>query len=151
MKIKMIGTLLFIGITQVVLGHTTYHKELDRIATSARNRYQFFRIDTPLFSRLSFSGRALCPTKGHLTFSVQARNAHTQRWCRWHRMLQWGKKKRSYATKSDGFCRYMHVQLETEPLQLADAFRIKVIGARKAPITNLKHFSVRIADVMRNG
>ncbi len=152
MKTKMIGTILVVGIIQIafVQAAHTLHKELKLIASQKSNTYQFFKLDTPLFSRLTFSGKAFCPTKGHLAFSVQARNAHTHRWSRWHRILQWGKKKQTYATKSDGFCKYVHVQLKTEPLQLADAFRIKVVGARKAPITNLKHFSVRIADVMRN-
>ncbi len=152
MKIRMVSLLLIAEIVQIasVQAAHTFHKKIELIAAQKSNTYQFFKLDTPLFSRLAFSGGAVCPTKGHFAFSVQARSAHTHRWSRWHRMLQWGKKRRSYATKSDGFCQYVHVQLKTEPLQVADAFRIKVIGARKAPITNLKHFSVRIADVMRN-
>ena len=96
-----------------------------------------------MYSQLLFSWNAIRPTRGHLSFFIKARNAHTRKWGLWHRMIEWGSDvQRSFFSKSDGFTKYVHVRLETEPLQLADGFRIKIVGAKGAPLSSLKSVAV---------
>ncbi len=112
------------------------------------NRYTFEKERVPLFTQLLFSWNAIRPHKGELCFYVQARNAHTKRWSTWHHMLEWGKDvQRSYVTKSDGFTKYFHVRLETEKKQLADAFRIKVVGKNGALVSFLKGIAVTTVNM----
>lgn len=112
------------------------------------NELYYCKESVPMFSQLLCSWNAIRPIKGHFVFFVQARNAHTQKWGVWHKMTEWGKNVQySHATKSDGFTKYVHVRLETEPLQLADAFRVKVIGAKGAPLTNVKSIAVTTANL----
>lgn len=117
--------------------------EADRL-----NAFIFKKQNIPLFSQLLCSWNAIRPAKGHLTFFGRARNAHTQKWGSWHRMMEWGIDiQRSHATRSDGFTQYMHVRLETEPLQLADAFCIKVVGAKGASLKTMKGLAVTVMNM----
>lgn len=111
------------------------------------NVFVFAKHNIPMFTQLLCSWNAVRPSKGHLVFYVQARNAHTKKWGSWHRMLEWGDIQRSFATKSDGFTKYVHVRLETEPLQLANAFRVKVVGAKGALLRNMKGLVVTTANM----
>jgi hypothetical protein len=130
---------------------SVYHKKISPQEVEqavAANAITFARHDTPLFSQLLCSWNALRPSKGHLVFYVQARNAHTKKWGTWHRMMEWGNNaQRSHTTKSDGFTKYVHVRLETELLQLADAFCVKVIGAKGASLDGLKALAVTVVNM----
>ena len=123
-----------------------FHKKIlpDESARAARhNEFFFARFDIPKFSQLLLSWNAIRPSKGHFTFFVQARNARSKKWGSWHRMIEWGTNiQRSHATQSDGFSKYLHVRLETEPLQFADAFRIRVIGTDDASLSSLKSLAL---------
>ncbi len=128
-----------------------FHKKItaDEAGLARQHNCFFFtKVGVPMYSQLLLSWNALRPRKGHFVFFVQARNAHTMKWGRWHRMLEWGRdKQKSYATASDGFTKYVHVRLEVEPLQLADAFRIKVVGAKGASLSMVKSVAVTTANM----
>ena len=130
-----------------------FHKKLtlQEITVAQRtNSYIFSKEKIPLFTQLLFSWNAIRPQKGQLDFYVQARNAYSKKWGSWHRMLEWGNGiQRSYVTKSDGFAKYVHVRLETEKLQLADAVRVKVVGVKGASVSLLKAFAVTSVNMRK--
>jgi hypothetical protein len=131
---------------------SVYHKILtDKELLSAyesMNSLMFAKDRVPLFSQLLFSWNAIRPEKGHFTFSVQARDAHTGKWGNWHRMVDWGNGvQRSYASKSDGFSKYTHVRLEMEPFSLADSFRVKITGNKGAKIGSMRAFAITVANL----
>lgn len=121
-------------------------KELQNVLQ--QNNVIFSKTGISLFSQLLLSWNALRPPKGHFTFYVQARNAHTKRWGKWHRMCEWGADvQRSYLTKSDGFTKCVHVRLETEPLFLADGFHVKAVGAKGARLNLLKNMTITTTNM----
>ncbi len=128
-----------------------FHKKIttDEAAYARRHNCFFFtKSDLPMFSQLLLSWNALRPKKGHFSFFVQARNAHTLKWGSWHRMFEWGKDlQRSHVTTSDGFSKYVHVRLETEAFQLADGFRIKVVGAKGTSLSLLKGLAITTVNM----
>jgi len=128
-----------------------FHKKItsDESARAVQhNSFHFAKNEVPHFTQLLLSWNAIRPTKGHFTFFVQARNADTHKWGSWHRMIEWGNSvQRSHATRSDGFSKYLHVRLETEPLQRAHAFRIKVEGIDGASMALLKSIAVTTTDM----
>ncbi len=128
-----------------------YHKIVAPrdIAVAEKDRaLVFVKQDVPMFSQLLLSWNAQRPEKGHFAFFVRAHNVHTKEWGAWHRMIEWGnEKQRSFESKSDGFTKYVHVRLETEPLQLADGFCIKVVGAKGASFSRMKSLSVTVANL----
>lgn len=128
-----------------------FHKKItpdESVRAARHNGFFFTRFTVPMFSQLLLSWNAVRPQKGHFTFFVQARNAHTLKWGHWHRMFEWGNDvQHSHATRSDGFSKYLHVRLETEPLQLADAFRIRVVGAKGASLSLLKSVAVTTSNM----
>ena len=147
---KMIGILLCLTMPIHAQWAFLSHKkfalaELD--AAAPQNVLIFYQQKIPLFSQLLCAWNAVRPKKGHLSFFVQARNAHTQRWGLWHKMAEWGDVQRSHSSKSDGFSKNIHVRFETEPYQLADAFRIKVVGALGASIKNVRALAVTTANM----
>lgn len=94
------------------------------------------------FSQLIFAWNALRPKNGYYSFFVQARNARSKKWGKWHRMVEWGaKKQRSFYSKSDGFSKYLYVRLETERSKLADAFRVKIEGNNGACLDGVHGFT----------
>ncbi len=123
-----------------------FHKKItpgEAAIAQKNNNFFFTKSSLPLFSQLLVSWNALRPKKGHFTFFVQARNAHTLKWGAWHKMAEWGSDiQRSHVTASDGFSKYVHVRLETELLQLADGFRVKVMGTKGAPLALLKGLAI---------
>ncbi len=122
-----------------------FRKEINRSELSEAekiNVFEFTKCNVPLYSQLLFSWNAIRPAKGHLNFFIKAHNAHTGKWGLWHRMIEWGNDaQRSFSSKSDGFTKYVHVRLETEPLQLANGFRIRVVGAKGATLSALKNIT----------
>src|SRR3990172_2233878 len=131
---------------------SVYHKVLNEKdvvkAYESSNSLMFAKDRVPLFSQLLFSWNSIRPEKGHFTFLVQARDAHTGKWGNWHRMIDWGQSvQRSYASKSDGFSKYMHVRLEMEPFSLADAFRVKVVGSKGARMSLMKALAVTVVNL----
>lgn len=101
----------------------------------------------PHFSQLIFSWNAFRPKKGHYTFYVQVRDAHSKRWGTWHHALDWGKDvQRSYARTSDGLSSYAHVRLELDNGRFADAFRVKVVPVKGAHKQDVQLIAVTTAD-----
>ena len=122
----------------------------EAIVAQRLNQYLFSKEQVSPFTQLLFSWNALRPSIGHFEFYVQARNARTKKWGSWHRMIEWGNRvQRSHLTESDGFTKYEHVRLETERLQLADAFRIKVVGMGGAPLSLLKGVAVTSVNMRK--
>lgn len=130
---------------------SVFHKKLteqEAMRADAQNAFFFTKENVPMFTQLLYSWNALRPPRGYFTFMIQARDAHTQKWGSWHKMVDWGKEtQRSYASKSDGFSKHVHVRFETEPLQLADAFRIKVVGSKGASLKSLKALAVTVVNM----
>lgn len=99
------------------------------------------------FSQLMFSWNAMRPHKGHFSFYVQARHARNKKWGVWHHMSDWGAGvQRSYVSKSDGIAQFVHVRLESNKANLCDGFRIKIIAKNGASLSQLKAFTVTIAN-----
>src|SRR3990167_5212477 len=79
-----------------------------------------------LFSQLVFSWNAQRPPQGFFRFSVRVRTAQTQKWSRWHTMIEWGAHiQRSFHSKSKRGTKYNYVRLETGK-HIADLFEIRV-------------------------
>ena len=127
----------------------TYRKEFSarqRIKNNNKTIALFAKENIPAFSQLMFSWNAIRPTVGYYSFLVSARNAHTKQWGVWHHMIDWGINiQRSYLGKSDGFTRYVHVRLETENGQVADAFRIKIEACEGADLSCMHSFAVALS------
>ena len=147
--------LLFFGISLCGFANAQwswlYHKKIseqEAAYADERNQLFFTRTDLPMFTQLLPSWNAVRPAKGYFSFYIQVRDAHTQKWGAWHKMADWGKDmQRSYASRSDGFTKYVHVRLETERLQLADGFRIKVVGAKGASLVGLRGIAVTVVNM----
>lgn len=100
------------------------------------------------FSQLIFSWNATRPTKGHFRFMVQARNKATQKWGKWHTMVDWGADvQRSYHSKDGKFARYQYVRFELEKNCFADAFRIKACSYDGADLSFIKSFAVNVSNL----
>lgn len=109
--------------------------------------YLFSRLDVPLFSQLIFSWNAHRPVKGYFSFWVQTRNAHTKKWGKWHRMMDWGANvQKSYMSDGDGHTKYVHVRLEHERHTRSDAFRIKLCAHAGADLSTVQTVAVALAD-----
>lgn len=108
-----------------------YHKILsanERVHSKDKQTLLFGHTGVPEFTQLIFAWNAFRPEKGHFSFWVQARNALTKEWGKWHKMIDWGAGVQcSYTSPSDGHTQYLHVRLETENNKFADGFRIKVL------------------------
>lgn len=130
---------------------SVYHKKIspDEAAEASNvNALLFAKYNIPTFTQLLCSWNAIRPTKGYLVFYAQARNARSKKWGSWHHMSEWGNGiQQSHETKSDGFTKYIHVRLETELLQHADAFRIKVVGAKGASVNAVKGLAVTVVNM----
>ncbi len=114
-----------------------------------RHEISFTKTDIKPFSQLVFSWNAFRPESGYFTFLVQARDARTGSWGRWHRMMDWGAGvQRSYVSKHDGFTEYVHVRLEV-PGSSADGFRIKIIGLDEVDMSLVRSFSICLSDFAR--
>lgn len=107
-----------------------YHKILsatERSTNKDKKTLLFGHKDVPSFTQLIFAWNAFRPEKGHFSFWVQARDAVSKEWGKWHKMIDWGNNLQcSYTSPSDGHTQYLHVRLETENNKYADGFRIKV-------------------------
>lgn len=115
--------------------------------SSEKKELLFAKKDIPSFSQLIFSWNAIRPTSGYFSFFVQARDARTKRWGKWHHMIDWGARiQKSYLTQSDGHTQYRHVRLEVERNKPTDAFRIKVGAKNGADLSLLKSVTVSLAD-----
>lgn len=107
----------------------------------------FAKESIPDFTQLLFSWNAMRPSAGYFAFFVSARNTKTKKWGTWHHMFDWGVDvQRSYASKSDGFSRYVHVRLEMENGMHSDGFRIKIEGRDGANLSPMQSFAVATAD-----
>src|ERR1700730_10187022 len=82
---------------------SVYHKKVaepEAIQAAQANAFFFSQHSVPKFIQLLCSWNALRPKKGHLVFSVQARDAYSKGWGSWHRMVQWGNNvQKSHETK----------------------------------------------------
>lgn len=95
------------------------------------------------FSQLIFSWNAFRPERGYYTFSIQVRDAVTKSWYPWHRVAQWGKDiQRSFSSVSRRGTKFLYVRLEVPDNKLADAFRVRVITSKGAPIDKLSCVTV---------
>ena len=108
---------------------------------------QFNKASVPLFTQLILSWNVFRPAKGHFSFKVQVRNAKTKRWGGWHHVADWGATiQRSYASKSDGFGKNVHVRFELDRGMKADAFRVKVLTHKPAVPHKVKGLAVALSD-----
>src|SRR3984893_9850942 len=81
------------------------------------------RNHIPLFSQLIIGFNGMRPKKDNFAFFVSAHNPKTNRWGKWHKMMDWGPTlQRSYTSCSDGHTHCAHVRLETEKDNYADGF-----------------------------
>ena len=130
-----------------------YHKVVpdeQARAHSEKRELIFTKQHVPLFTQLVFSWNAFRPQKGYYTFYMQTRDATTQSWSRWHKMVDWGDCVQcSYESSSDGKSRYVYVRLETEQQRKGDAFRIKVVAHKQADLSQLRGFTVNASDLHR--
>ena len=110
-------------------------------------QYIFSRVDVPFFSQLIFSWNAHRPRKGYFSFWTQTRNPSTQRWGKWHRMMDWGTdRQKSYMSDGDGHTKYVHVRLEHEKNRKSDAFRVKVHAHDGADLVGVQSVAVALAN-----
>lgn len=99
------------------------------------------------FTQLIFSWNAQRPEQGYFSFHIQVRNAETKRWGVWHHIGDWGRDvQQSYLSKSDGFSSFVHVRLEIEEKNVADAFRIKIIPHQHASLSLVHSYAVAVSD-----
>jgi len=128
----------------------THHVRFNDIlrVTNHHKKTLFFEKDRiKPFTQLVFSWNALRPDHGYFSFYVQVRNAETQRWGVWHYMADWGVDiQQSYLSKSDGSSTFVHVRLEMEDKKLADAFRIKIVSNKNAPLSLLHSYTIAVSD-----
>ncbi len=127
-----------------------HYKELtshERSMTAQDGSFCFKKAGVVPFSQLIFSWNALRPMQGHYTFLVQARNAQTQQWSQWHKMMEWGADvQRSYISSPGDFVRYHFVRLEVDKQSLADAFCIKVQTSEGASLQQFHALAVTTAN-----
>jgi len=123
-----------------------FHAEAQKL-NAAKKELLFSKGDIKPFSQLIFSWNAVRPAQGHFSFLVQARDARTKQWGKWHHMIDWGARiQKSYLSSSDGCTQYVHVRLETEQNKRTDAFRIKVDARNGADLSLLRSLTVSLAD-----
>ncbi len=100
------------------------------------------------FSQLIFSWNAMRPQEGHFRFMVQVRNKSTQRWGKWHTMVDWGASvQRSYSNNDGKFARYNYVRFDLERNHYADAFRIRACAVDGADLSLIKSFAVNVSNL----
>ncbi len=127
--------------------YRTQYNEIARVTNGNKKALIVEKEKIKPFTQLVFSWNALRPEDGHFSFYVQVRNVVTKKWGVWHHMVDWGAQmQRSYMSKSDGFCQFVHVRLETDDKKLADAFRIKVIPHQNASLSLIHNLSVALSD-----
>ncbi|HJZ23978.1 MAG TPA: C39 family peptidase [Candidatus Babeliales bacterium] len=127
--------------------HRKNFDEKVRVGNVNKKSLLFCQENVKPFTQLVFSWNAIRPEKGHFSFYVQVRDAHTKKWRTWHHMVDWGNNiQQSYVSKSDGFSSYIHVRLEIEDKKHADAFRIKVEPQKSASLSLIHSFSVALSD-----
>ncbi len=129
-----------------------YHKMLDadehRVGTK-QDELVVSQIGIPAFTQLLFSWNAFRPKYDHYSFFIQVRDAQTQQWGNWHKMIDWGNGvQKSFATRSDGISRYVHVRLETEGHKTADAFRVR-IQAPNADFSGMRSVTINAANLRK--
>lgn len=128
--------------------HRKTFSDLEQQANAHKPHIAFSKTDLPLFSQLVFSWNALRPSKGYFSFYAQVRNAHTQKWSKWHRMANWGSgTQKSFESDPDTISSYHHVRLEAKHSGLCDAFAIKVEAHEGASLSLLKSFGVNLANL----
>jgi len=116
-------------------------------ANRSKTGIYFSKEGIPHFTQLIFSWNAFRPSSGYFSFFIQARDAASKKWGKWHHMADWGAHiQRSFNSKSDGLTKYVHVRLETEAQKVADAFRLKVTSTSGADLSLIKEFAFSIAD-----
>ncbi len=127
-----------------------YHKMLDADEQHVHKKQDELivsQVGIPAFTQLLFSWNAFRPKNDHYSFFIQVRDAQTQQWGTWHKMVDWGQDvQKSFATRSDGMSRYVHVRLETESYKMADAFRVKIY-APDADFSGMRSVTVSAANL----
>lgn len=78
------------------------------------------------FSQLIIGFNSIRPSQGELSFLIQIQDNADKKWGKWHTMLEWGKKQKTFLSESDGKTSFAHVRLELEKNCLASGFRLKV-------------------------
>lgn len=123
-----------------------YYKHFNEyVENKGKKEIIFCQNKVPSFSQLIFSWNALRPATGFFTFYVAVKDAHTQAWGSWHKMMQWGADiQRSFCSKLDDQSRYEYVRFEVGK-GLADGFKIKVVG-HNVDISLLKALHVNISN-----
>jgi hypothetical protein len=114
-----------------------------------RNQLLFSKTNIPNFSQLIFSWNAFKPTKGHFSFYAQVRDAKTQQWHAWHKMIDWGKNiQQSYLNKGP-ITEYCHVRLEVPKMNLADGLRIKIISSEGSDLSLMRALAVNVSNLTK--
>lgn len=118
------------------------------VRNSRRKELYFIKKDIPEFTQMIFSWNALRPQQGHFTFWGQVRDAKTQQWHEWHKMIDWGKEiQRSYFNSSHSGTKYCHVRLETPEKAFADAVRIRIQAHDGACVDDVKTITVNAVNL----
>lgn len=154
-----VKSLVVVAILQLMMFSSTqahdiwswvYHKIVppsERIHFKNKQTLLFGHSDVPEFTQLIFAWNAFRPEKGHFSFWVQARNAGSKEWGKWHKMIDWGATVQcSYTSPSDGHTQYLHVRLETEASKFADGFRIKVMPHDGASLDYIHGVAASVAN-----
>jgi hypothetical protein len=116
---------------------------------NAGKPYLYFqKTDVPHFSQMIFSWNIFRPDDGYFTFFSKTRDAKTQEWSEWHRMIDWGQGiQRSYEDHNAGdTSHYLHVRLEIQQGHLADGFSVKIVKNGGACLDHIKALAVCTAD-----
>lgn len=155
-SIKLFGAVIMLQISVVLSAQAhdiwswVYHKIVpaeERVNFKNKQTLLFGHADVPEFTQLIFAWNAFRPEKGHFSFWVQARNATTKDWGKWHKMIDWGSDVQcSYTSPSDGHTQYLHVRLETEKNKFADGFRIKVMPHDGASLDYVHGVAASVAN-----
>lgn len=128
--------------------HRKTFTDQEQAENADKTHIAFSKTDLPPFSQLVFSWNALRPSKGYFSFYAQVKNAHTQKWSKWHRMANWGAStQKSFETDPDTISSYHHVRLEAKGTGLCDGFSIKVEAHEGASLSLLKSFAVNLANL----
>jgi hypothetical protein len=105
----------------------------------------FLREQLPPFTQLMFSWNAHRPTKGHFAFFASVRDAQTQQWSAWLKMMEWGNgMQRSYLSEESSI-KNAHVRLEMGKNRHADAFKLKIEAIQDAQLSDIKAIAVAVS------
>lgn len=130
--------------------HRKVFSKQDSIENGQKKEIAFVKEGCESFTQLVFSWNALRDKKGYFSFWVRVHNKTNGQWGSWHKMVEWGSGvQRSFVSKGKDNTRYLHVRLELDGEDHADAFCIKILSHDDADLSLIKSFAVALSDYQK--